>query len=404
MAIGVSHLVQATRAGAMYGVALLFIIVLTMLAKYPAFRFGPQYTAATGESLLDGYLHIGAFVVIIFVTSITINILVGTTGVVLITAGLTISVLNLSLDSITVSAILLVTCSLILAAGSYQLLDKVTKVLLAILTISTLIATLLVLPRITWNFTPQELNYSQLTTIFFIVALIGWMPTPVETSVWQSLWTAAKARQTGYLPTVDNANLDFHIGYAGTMVIAICFLLMGAGVMYGGNQEVASDAASFATQVISLYKDTIGDWVGPIVGVAAFSVMFSTLLLMLDVFPRTITALHGSWRSRNAKKMSEAMNEKPTLVYFGTLSAVITGSLMIMIFFMENFRSMIDFAASIAFVTAPFFALFNHLAITSERVPPEYQPEAWLRIWSLAGIAGLMLFAIIFLSLKLSAG
>ncbi|MCI2285684.1 hypothetical protein L3081_22770 [Colwellia sp. MSW7] len=41
--IGVSHIVQATRAGADFGFALLGFIILAHVIKYPFFLFGPQY-------------------------------------------------------------------------------------------------------------------------------------------------------------------------------------------------------------------------------------------------------------------------------------------------------------------------------------------------------------------------
>ncbi|MCA1748618.1 MAG: hypothetical protein LC634_03490 [Sphingomonadales bacterium] len=43
-AVGVSHLVQSTRAGAMFGLALVGVILLINLLKYPAFRFGVDYS------------------------------------------------------------------------------------------------------------------------------------------------------------------------------------------------------------------------------------------------------------------------------------------------------------------------------------------------------------------------
>ena len=58
-AIGVSHLVQSTRAGADYGLGLVWALLLVTLFKYPFFEFGPRYTGATGESLLDGYKRLG---------------------------------------------------------------------------------------------------------------------------------------------------------------------------------------------------------------------------------------------------------------------------------------------------------------------------------------------------------
>ena len=50
-AIGVSHLVQSTRAGADYGLGLIWALILVNLFKYPFFEYGPRYTAATGENL-----------------------------------------------------------------------------------------------------------------------------------------------------------------------------------------------------------------------------------------------------------------------------------------------------------------------------------------------------------------
>ena len=58
-AIGVSHLVQSTKAGAEFGAGLIWALVLAHLCKYPFFQFGPKYSAATGETLLEGYHKLG---------------------------------------------------------------------------------------------------------------------------------------------------------------------------------------------------------------------------------------------------------------------------------------------------------------------------------------------------------
>jgi len=65
-AIGVSHLVQSTRAGADFGFGLIWALVLIHLIKYPFFQFGPRYATATGESLLDGYKKLGKGVLIAY--------------------------------------------------------------------------------------------------------------------------------------------------------------------------------------------------------------------------------------------------------------------------------------------------------------------------------------------------
>ena len=57
-AIGVSHLVQSTKAGADFGIGLIWGLLLVNLFKFPFFQYGPKYASATGESLLEGYLSL----------------------------------------------------------------------------------------------------------------------------------------------------------------------------------------------------------------------------------------------------------------------------------------------------------------------------------------------------------
>ena len=46
-AIGVSHLVQSTKAGAEFGFGLIWALILSNIFKYPFFLYGPKYAAAT---------------------------------------------------------------------------------------------------------------------------------------------------------------------------------------------------------------------------------------------------------------------------------------------------------------------------------------------------------------------
>ena len=41
-AIGVSHLVQSTRAGAGYGLGLIWLVLLIHIIKYPFYEYGPR--------------------------------------------------------------------------------------------------------------------------------------------------------------------------------------------------------------------------------------------------------------------------------------------------------------------------------------------------------------------------
>ncbi|NVK27203.1 MAG: divalent metal cation transporter, partial [Flavobacteriia bacterium] len=65
-AIGVSHLVQSTRAGADYGWSFLWIILIANVLKFPFFEFGTRYANATGESLIEGYKKLGTWAVVLY--------------------------------------------------------------------------------------------------------------------------------------------------------------------------------------------------------------------------------------------------------------------------------------------------------------------------------------------------
>ena len=97
-AIGVSHLVQSTRAGADFGFGLLWALLLVNLFKYPFFQFGPRYAMATGESLLEGYQKLGKGVLVTYFvlnlgTMVTIQ-----AAVTIVTAGLAVQLFGLTTD------------------------------------------------------------------------------------------------------------------------------------------------------------------------------------------------------------------------------------------------------------------------------------------------------------------
>jgi len=123
-AIGVSHLVQSTRAGATYGFALVGIVLIAILFKHPFFEFGPRYAAATGENLLEGYKKLGnwAFVIYLILTfgmMFTIQ-----AAVTVVTAGIASQLFGIKLTPVMWSGILLVVCAIVLMWGRYSLLDK----------------------------------------------------------------------------------------------------------------------------------------------------------------------------------------------------------------------------------------------------------------------------------------
>ena len=87
-AIGGSHLVAATQAGALFGWQLIWLILAVNLLKYPFFRFGVEYTLHSKQSLVAGYQQQGKLIFCAFVVLNVIAAIVNTAGVLLLTASL----------------------------------------------------------------------------------------------------------------------------------------------------------------------------------------------------------------------------------------------------------------------------------------------------------------------------
>ncbi|MCB9597427.1 MAG: divalent metal cation transporter [Sandaracinaceae bacterium] len=397
-AVGVSHLVQSTRAGAVYGLALAGLVVLANLVKYPAFRFGPMYAAATGTSMLEGYRRQGRWALVLYGLLTLGTMFTVQAAVTIVTAGLAGALFGLDASPLVISGGLLVVCAGLVATGGYRALDKVGKVIVAFLAVSTLLATALVLPRIAWSEQVWWPSRFEPADIAFMAALVGWMPSAIDVSVWQSLWTLARGSETGGRSEAKASSVDFHIGYVGTAVLAVCFVLLGAAVLHGdGAREIPERPVAFAALVISVYVDALGEWSRPLIGGAAFATMFSTTLTVVDGFPRAIAVLVERLRSEETPDAAGTSDRTPA--YWGALGVLFVGSLVLLGVFAESMKALIDLATTLSFLSAPVLSFLNHRAVTSADVPEGARPAKWLVASSWVAIALQAAFAIAFVVL-----
>ncbi len=388
--IGVSHLVQSTRAGADYGFQLVIFILLANIFKYPFFEFGSRYAAATRKSLLHGYLKEGKWVLWVYFLLSLASMFTVTAAVTFVTAGMLNNLMGWDFNPIYLSGIILVLCTLILALGKYSILDSMLKVVGAVLLISTLTAFFGVLFKgpiePVENFVPNVLM--ERGGIIFLIALMGWMPTAVDLSTWNSLWAIERMNQTGYRPKLKEVLFDFNFGYIVTAVLAICFLTLGAYVMYGSGQELSSNSTVFSDQVVRLYTNALGQWAYPVIAIAAFSAMFSTTITVVDGFGR-------------------AMGETVRLLFFKSTGVrtlytvmmviVATVSFFFILFLSSNLKDLVDLATTLSFVIAPVIAYINYRVIMSDQIDTEFRPKPWLKTLAILGLIFLTVFAIIYI-------
>ena len=184
-AVGASHLVLSTQAGASYSYRLIGAIILINLFKYPFFEFTYRYTAATGKSVLDGYRKLGKWALITFFLLSAATAIVNFAAVTKVTADLATYIFNINLSPFASSTGLLGIVLLMLFFGRYAFLDTVMKIMIAILAFFTIVAFFFALSTGS-NVEPGFVHPPLWDTaaITFMIALMGWMPTPIEASVW----------------------------------------------------------------------------------------------------------------------------------------------------------------------------------------------------------------------------
>ncbi|MCB0805900.1 MAG: Nramp family divalent metal transporter [Bacteroidales bacterium] len=392
-AVGVSHLVQSTRAGASYGFELLWVLILANVIKYPFFEFGPRYAAATGKNLIDGYRETGKWAVVMFALLTLGTMFAIQAAVTIVTAGLVGNVFNLSMSAVQISGIILVVTMLILMIGRYQVLDNLMKFVIVLLAVSTLVAVIFSLDKST-PVQASHFNWADHLDIAFLIAFIGWMPAPLDVTVWQSLWTNAKYESKDR-PRLKDVLLDFNIGYIGTIFLAIGFLSLGALILAGSEEELSSKGAVFAHQLISMYTNSIGDWAYYIIAIAAVTTMFSTTITVLDAYPRVLKPL----TLMAFPKMKNRTSGFDKQSWFWII-VVVSGALIFVNFLGKTMITMVDIATTISFVTAPLLAYLNYRVVTGKSMPEEAKPKLWLKIFAWTGIiflSGFTLFYIIWL-------
>ena len=402
-AVGVSHLVQSTRAGAVYGLALIGLVVIANLTKYPAFRFGPLYAAATGTSLLEGYRRQGRWALVLYGLLTLGTMFTVQAAVTIVTAGLAKVLFGLDQSPLVISGGLLALCGGLVATGGYKWLDRVGKAVVALLAVSTIVATMLVLPRVDWGGASWLPAFDTLgaADFAFMAALVGWMPSAIDVAVWQSIWTLARNDETKHRASGRESSIDFHVGYLGTGVLALCFVILGTAVLHQDGVEIDPRPGAFAAQLISLYAGTLGEWSRPLIGVAAFATMFSTTLTVADGFPRALSVLADRLRGPEAED-EEGRRSDRSPVYWGALLALAAGALVILAVFQSAMRALIDLATTLSFLSAPILSWLNHRAVTSQEVSAADRPARWLVLASWAAIAFQAAFALAFLWLQLA--
>jgi Mn2+/Fe2+ NRAMP family transporter len=334
----------------------------------------------------------GKWVVVLFFLMQLFEYTFAISGVAVTTAAIFRSVFGLE-TGIGLELGLVISCMLIVTLGRYAVLEDITRVLVIVFSIGTVIAAVIAVGGIDSGDASLSADITLDTpTILFLIAVAGWMPTGTAGSVGLSLWVKAKSIRLKRPVTIKEAAFDFHVGYGTAIFLAICFVTLGTFVMYINGVQVESNGALFAAQLINLFTSTIGSWIYPVIAMAAITVMYSTLLTLVDLMPRSSAAalieLLPVSEAEEADKFS-----KLYLIFIGVELAFVLGVLFLLL---DDFGTFIAWVTSMGFVVAPVFSYLNHKAMFSSRVAEADRPAPFLRYWSIGTIIILTIVALMF--------
>lgn len=385
-AVGVSHLVQSTRAGAEYGWWPAIAIVLIHIAKYPFFKAGTWYACHTGQSLIQGYKHLGSWAVVAFLFFTFSTMWAIIAAVTAVTAAIAGYVFGLSANAATSTTAVLLMCGALLSVGRFKWLEKSMRFIIIALTVSTVAAFAMAMLRGDSIHLATAAPVLHGASLIMLIKLMGWMPAPLDLSVWQSLWTLEKQQHTGSALALKKSLADFNLGYWGTMVLGVLFLGMGVATLYGTGTTLPEGGAAFSAVLLHMYTTQLGTWAWTIVAVAALATMLSTTLTCLDAIPRSLAETLKIYRG----------HARPA-DYTLALLLVAGGAWALLTLWNPGMISMVDLATVLSFVSTPAYAWLNLKTMQhgagqySMPLPGNY---VW---WSYSAIAILAALAVAYL-------
>ncbi|MGB6151657.1 MAG: divalent metal cation transporter [Pricia sp.] len=395
MAIGTSHLVLSTKAGAQFGWIMIVPIILANIFKYPFFEFGVRYTNVTEKTLIEGYLNRGKtylwfYAIITLVSTFTILAALYT-----VTAGLFSTLFDLSNVSTAYIALGLFVCiSALLIIGRYSFLEMSLKYVVGILFAALIVTTFLVIFKgrveAVPDFSPPPIFND--AGILFLISLMGWMPTTVEASSWVSLWSVEKWKGDKHKPPLKESLQEFNFGYFSTALLAIFFMVIGWFTLYGTNTELSGNAVTFADQVVQLFTVHIGPWAYIFIAVSAFATLFSSCMTAHDAIARvsleTIDLLLPKKRLSGKKG------------YF-TLAIVLLAviNFVVVTAYSANMGQLVALATFVSFVVAPIIGYMNLKNVMSAELPIDQRPGKGLQWLTYAGILFLSFFSLYYFSI-----
>lgn len=413
--VGASHILLAPEAGARYELQLVWLVLAVHVLKYPAFEMAPRYVAGRDESLLEAYAaapgprHWAVWLGLGDMTVQAVGLvaaLVGLTAAFVVEAAGVAGIAGATRPGATPLAAALLAAGLLalLRWGRYRALRAVNLFLLLALAAGTLLAFLGAPPT---GVRPTALLPGlPAGSLLLVAAILGFMPTSIGVSIWQSLWaleqrrTSSAAYPTGLaghdaerIARLRSSLLDLRLGYGLSAVLAAIFVCLGATLLHP--RGLVPQGREVALVLSELYALSLGEWMRPVFLGTAFAALATTCYTMMDGFPRSFVAACRVLRGEAAVP-EDAADADQGRVYWSFLLAVTFGG-MALLAVLPDPASWVKWVGAIGLLVSPVYYVLNLWAVRRRVTDPRIRPGRLLVILAFAGVVFLAATAVLFL-------
>lgn len=369
LAIGQTHIILATYAGAKFGFSLLWVILLAHLFTYPVFEYGPRYSMATGKSLIDAYLQVrrGKTLLMVYFGILLATIpFLTTASLVSVSA----SILSAGAPQISFNGwcvIIAVGTLTLVFAGRYKGLELACMLMSAALLVGTVAAFCYELPGPAQVASGAVVPIIPAGSLITLVALMR-MPTDASASILHSLWALKKRdawiEKDGVQAGLKKSLLDLRIGFTFSLLIAAIFVSVGATVLHPRGVDL--EGLDLAMKLSQIYTETVGPWTFPLFLAVAFFTVWGSYYAFTDGAPRLAEGLLNGFLGR------EEASELSVFRIVYTIVIVLGGLLLATTFHEPVF--LVILAVSAGLIAYPIIYILNIYAVT-RLVDKEFRPS-----------------------------
>lgn len=310
-AIGSGELILTPRAGALFGLSIGWVIVVSIVYKLALTLGLARYTIATGEDIFEGFSHLpGPRNWFVWILGLVFLLgAVGYSGIAL-ACGSALFALFPALSMVQWAVLVVGATFLLLLKGAYGPVEKVAFVLSLTLIGGVFYSLAVLEPDAGWilrGIVPRFPPNSGQT----LISLLGWTAGGTSTLLY-SFWilekgytlprngpdtdTAAPQNQEHFRRWLSLANLDAGLSYMMMMFVSLAFLTIGSITLgtAGPDGGPLVPAREETTNVLSrMLTVTAGPMALYIFLIAALSILSSTIIGLVDGKARALrTAVH----------------------------------------------------------------------------------------------------------------